>query len=298
MNGGIEGTALRAQLSPLDRMVDVDRLLGVVNRSRVDVREAFATYVAEALFFRRLLAAEIDALAPGSHVVEIGSGIGLLARLIAAEGHTVTAFEPEAPAFACMHEISGMFEESWRGEHPHVVFVYEEFSGRTVVQPEASLIVAMNVIEHVAAPAQLIVAATNLLTPSGTARFICPNYAFPYEPHFNVPTALNKQLTHLLARHAIARSPISDAERFWSDLSWVTPRKLRRSLSAAGVQFRFSRNALQAYVARLDEPSFGERKGPLFRSMLRVGQPLLAAGANRFPITLAPVIDLTTRRPE
>ena len=52
------------------------------------------TYVSEAEFFENVLASDISKLPSGSHLVEIGAGIGLLALEIADKGFEVTAFEP------------------------------------------------------------------------------------------------------------------------------------------------------------------------------------------------------------
>jgi len=294
MTAATTDNVLTTSVSLLGGLFDEVTLVELVSRCPREVQERFTTYVAEALFFRSFFRADLERLEPGSHVVEIGSGIGLLARLIAADGFAVTAFEPQAAGFGQMHQLSEMLQRCWRGEQCHVTFVNERFEPAAGDDQRASLIIGVHVIEHVREPLDLIVGATRSLTATGAARFICPNYAFPYEPHFDVPTFFNKRLTGRLLRAVIDRSSIEDARRFWDDLSWPTTHALRRSLHAVGVEHQFSRAALIAYMSRLDEAAFVQRKHSVFR-VARVVKPLFETAARHAPIAIIPIIDLTTR---
>ena len=44
----------------------------------------------------------------GSDLVEVGSGVGLLAINLAAKGFEVTAFEPQAIGFTDMHKMRNL----------------------------------------------------------------------------------------------------------------------------------------------------------------------------------------------
>jgi len=286
---------LETLLSQLADLVDVGQLVDRVATEPEQLQDLFATYIAEALFFRRVLEPELSMLEPGSRVVEIGSGIGLLARHIAAEGHTVIAFEPEAAGFGRMRRLSDLLDASWRGGNRDITFHHDHYTGHELVGAP-NLIIAMHVIEHVKDPAQLIINATRSLAPKGSARFVCPNYAFPYEPHFEVPTVVNKRWTRRLARRVIARSPIADAQQFWDDLSWPSVRRLRRALRDADVDVEFSRRAIEMYVRRLDESAFVDRKGRAFRTLSKIAPRALVAASRRMPIAVVPIIDLTTRK--
>jgi len=65
----------------------------------------FEIYVSEAEFFESVLMQQINSLDQGSHVVEIGAGIGALALMIASHGFEVTAFEPQSAGFNQMYEM-------------------------------------------------------------------------------------------------------------------------------------------------------------------------------------------------
>ena len=51
-------------------------------------------------------------MAPGSHRVEVGSGVGLLTMNLAAKGFEVTAFEPQASGFTDMHKMRNLLQLS------------------------------------------------------------------------------------------------------------------------------------------------------------------------------------------
>ena len=85
--------------------------------------KALKMYVAEAEFFEEVLARDVSQLPNGSHIVEIGAGIGLLALNLAAKGFDVTAFEPEASGFTEMHSMRELILSNWGGEIPNVNFV-------------------------------------------------------------------------------------------------------------------------------------------------------------------------------
>jgi hypothetical protein len=106
-------------------------------------------------------------------------------------------------------------------------------------------------------------------------RHVCPNYAFPYEPHFYlllVPFV--PSLTRLLLPKRITRTGL------WESLNFVTARQVRRWARRAGVEVRFDRGVLAEAVERfLADPVFAERHaglGRVVRLLQRLGVvPLL-----------------------
>eukprot|EP00494_Astrolonche_serrata_P011852 UN11950 len=61
-------------------------------------------------------------------------------------------------------------------------------------------------MEHVDDVDQVIRNVADSLRHGGTYRFTCPNYFFPYEPHFNIPTLLSKNLTEKLLPKKFTRT--------------------------------------------------------------------------------------------
>ena len=64
--------------------------------------------------------------------------------------------------------------------------------------------------------------AANLsaLRPGATFRFVCTNYRFPYEPHFDMPTLFAKSLTGGVLRPRILGShTVIDPAGTWQSLN-------------------------------------------------------------------------------
>lgn len=229
------------------------------------------TYVTEAQFFENVLASDVSKLPSGSHLVEIGARIVLLALNLATRGFEVTAFEPEASGFTEMHAMREVILSNWVGEIPEVNFIDHYIDATTEIDKPADYMFTINVIEHVPEYEQLIVNALRLKSERATLRLICPNYAIPYEPHLEIPIILTKNLTWRIFKKGIAKSTIPNPVDFWRDLSWPTQRKLRRKLNNLGLVAEFSRDATNHYINRaLTDSKFIERKGSIIGNCLKV----------------------------
>ena len=100
-------------------------------------------------------------------------------------------------------------------------------------------------------------------------RHVCPNYAFPYEPHFFVPLLpFVPSLTKALLPRRITETGL------WESLNFVTARQVRRWARGAGVEVRFDPGVLAEAVERfLADAVFAERHSGL-SSVVRVLQQL------------------------
>ena len=285
---------LRSAIEPIRSHLDVARLDDWARTADIRLARQAATYIGEAVFFHGVLADDISQLGRGANIVEIGSGIGLLARLVAAAGHQVITFEPGTAGFDTLGPVRDLIRRVWTTPIEPPVEHCRPFDPLLLDGTPIDLVFGVNVIEHVTDPGQMLLDATGLLGPSGRARFICPNYAFPYEPHFGFATLWSKSITGRWHRRAIAESgAIPSPEAFWVDLSWPTQRGLRRVLTDAGVKHGFSRSCLLSYVGRLDDPAFTARKGWLFESVVTRLRSPLKVGLGFIPLAVAPIIDLT-----
>jgi hypothetical protein len=263
-----------------------DSILDSLTRSRL------LMYVQEAEFFENVLASDVSMLPSGSHLVEIGAGIGLLALNLANRGFEVTAFEPEATGFTEMHAMREVILSNWVDKIPTVNFIDHYIDVTTELDRPADYMFAINVIEHVPEYEQLVVNALSLKSESATLRLICPNYAIPYEPHLEIPIILTKNLTWRIFKNRISKSAIPDPVDFWKDLSWPSQRKLKKLLKEMGVVAEFSRDATNHYIRRaLHDTNFIERKGLLIGNCLKVFA-IVAKRLTRFiPMSLIPIID-------
>ena len=249
-------------------------------------------YVQEAEFFEDVLGSDISKLPFGSHIVEIGAGIGLLALNLADHGFEVTAFEPEASGFTEMHAMREVVLSNWVGNIPKVKFIDDYIDATTKLDKPADYMFAINVIEHVPEYESLITNALKLKSESAKFRLICPNYAIPYEPHLEIPIILTKNLTWNIFKKRIIKSVIPNPVDFWRDLSWPTQRKLRKKLHNLGLVAEFSRDATNHYIKRaLNDSNFIKRKGLIIGNCLRIFA-IVAQHLTRFiPMSLIPIID-------
>ena len=70
----------------------------------------------------------------------------------------------------------------------------------------------------------------NSLVVGASYRFTCPNYLFPYEPHFNIPTLFSKQITEeCLGTGYLAVTTVPDPAGTWKSLNWINVVQIKRS---------------------------------------------------------------------
>lgn len=276
-------------------MLDTERLRQRLSDEDPAFARAVRTYVGEATFFHPLVSRDLDPRSP-STVVEVGAGIGLLATLLAADGHRVTAFEPQSAGFDRNHAIRAVVLDCWDGDPPPVTR-HDTYFDAGLLEAPPDLAVSINVVEHVEDPVHLVGSVVEALGPGGTYRVVCPNYAVPYEPHFNLPTLFDKRLTERVLGGRIRAADKPDPQGLWDELSWPTQRGLARGLDAAGLDATFGREATLAYVRRVGtDPSFVERKGPRLAAAVERAGGIAEFAARRLPLAVLPIIDARIRR--
>jgi len=235
-----------------------------------------------------------SSLERSSHLLEVGGGIGVLSLLLASTGKKVVCVEPESAGFGTHKKMREVLLSAWKGELPDVTYLDGRLEDFPDLDRDFDSAVAIMVLEHVPNYPRLMGHVADHLRPGAIAHFICPNYAFPYEPHFNIPTAFSKKLTEFFIGSHLGGTyrGIEDSRNFWDDLSWPTYRAVRKFLEGLGLSHSFGREASLAYVARLDSQEFLARKGPLFRAtgpFLRI----LKLFMKGLPPPLLPIIDIS-----
>lgn len=257
------------------------------------VAKSIRTYVSEAVFFFDLLWADLSRLPRSATVMDVGSGIGLLALMMRAVGFSVVAVEPESSGFSDMYQFRQIILSHWEGPVDNIVWVDQRIEDVTDHDvPLCDFAVALNVVEHVPRFGEFTAAVLARLAPGGVFRFVCPNYSFPYEPHFNMLTLGGKSLTFKIRKDRIRSSTMSDPLDLWKDLSWPTVSGLRRQLEENAYSFAFTKQATKHYLvrARVDE-GFKMRKrggiGTVVTSAAIIGERL----ASILPVEALPIVD-------
>jgi SAM-dependent methyltransferase len=270
--------------------VDRQKLNQILRELPTEHQQTMQTYLDEAIFFSKIIILDLKKLPPHSRILEIGSGVGWLINYFHALNFQVSGIEPNQSGFNKMTEFQGILNECWLGKKNNKLI---DSTAENFTQSEKSdYIYSVNVMEHVQ---DIELSLKNILfhlSEGGTYRFICPNYKFPYEPHFNFFAPISKGVTFNLHKRKILSSGINLNNQLWDGLNWITPKKVSKSIPV-GFKVEFSNSAFTMYLKRIvSSADFRTRKGPLFTFLARIMQKLEARVLPVFPITFLPVLDV------
>jgi SAM-dependent methyltransferase len=258
-----------------------------------------ADYVGEAQFGAEIIAQELATLSPGAAVLEVGAGTMLLSCALQAAGFAVTAVEPVGAGFSHMTTLRGLVLDyaRSRGEVPALEFVAAE---QLEFVERFDFAFSINVMEHVDDVEQVLQRVWHALRPGGTYRFVCPNYTFPFEPHFGIPTLGTKALTwRWLQKRILASRVVVDPVGTWNSLNWITVAQVRRVCRQFGVVPRFDGDVTHRYVQRaIGDPTFQRRHGVAMRAMATtLGATGLLALVRLMPAAIQPAMSCQMTRP-
>ena len=120
--------------------------------------------------------------------------------------------------------------------------------------------------------------------PQCCYRFACPNYSFPFEPHFCIPIIVNKRITYNFFRDKINKAPFDDAKGLWNSLNWLTVRKVRKLAKFNGYYSSFDRSIVKFYVERaLRDKTFCDRHPTIHKLVRRLEKPTFFNFSISFP---------------
>lgn len=277
---------------------DSQNLADITNTWPIREKELLTMYVNEAMHFSPVILRDVEKLPKSSLIKEVGSGIGMLSILVADRDFRVISFEPESAGFSIMKKIRSAVVSSWLGTGTsRVEWIDRHYSAPTTSADLADFIFAVNVVEHVPLWRELISNIIDSEKPDSQLRLIFPNYIYPYEPHFQIPTLFSKRVTRRVMHTRIVKSTIADPDAFWDDLSWLTGGQVKNLCREMGYECAFSHQAFSSYLERFQyDESFRERKGKLFTLVIRSVFPLITSLANWIPGRYLPVIDVTISR--
>jgi len=269
--------------------LDIDSLRTSLFK-RPELVPEFVRYSREASFFHNLLQTQLKQIPPGSRIIEIGSGVGLLSMMLSADGFWIEGFEPFSHGYEKAQLVHDALVKSWTG--PPVAFHDFEFQKAATNEAAPTFFLAINVMEHVMNPKSLLQTVRDEMAPADSFRLIFPNYTIPYEPHFNIPVAFTKGLTYRLMGPVIRHLRPTDYLAFWGDLSFPKHQPFVRLCHELGFIVQSSNAASLKYVERLKDTNFTSRKGWGFRA-LAISHPLLTRAFRALPHRWLPVADLT-----
>ncbi|MEW9900588.1 methyltransferase domain-containing protein [Chitinivorax sp. PXF-14] len=269
--------------------MSIDAWLSVVEqrieRDAPELRRMFDIYAAEARFGRQFIADDLNRLPHSARVLEVGAGAYLLSCQLVREGFLVTALEPVGEGFSHFSHMQDVVVGLAREMQclPCIVATQAE---KFVEHDRYDFAFSINVMEHVRDVETTLGCVANSLLRGAWYRFTCPNYAFPYEPHFSMPTLLSKRLTErCMGKHIFNNKTLPDPVGTWRSLNWIKVTQIMHFIrQRPELSVQFDRNLMTRALERIaDDPEFAARRSALLRYSVTV---LVRIGLHRLPALL------------
>jgi len=259
----------------------------------------FDIYAGEASFGRNFIQSDLAALPLGALILEVGAGALLLSCQLQQEGFRVTALEPLAHGFSHFGQLRSLVLEraDAKGIRPTIQNLPAE---EMADESKFDYAFSINVMEHVTDVAKVLAKVVKSLKHGARYHFTCPNYLFPYEPHFNMPTLFSKRLTErFFANRIFKNTTLPDPTGTWRSLNWISVRQISKiSGLIPGVRLSYSRRLLASTLERLQlDKEFAARRSAWIRGLvgclvrLRLHKLLIF-----LPAIMMPIIDCTVIR--
>lgn len=220
---------------------------------------------AEAEFGLAELAPYLDKLQPGAHVLEVGSGTGLLAVQVLGKcnGVTVDMLEPLGSGFSAFETAMEKIAASNDALRLHRETA-EAFDPGDV---RYDLIYSVNVFEHMEDWRLSLTRLSGMLKPDGRMVILCPNYTVPYESHFGIPLIFGAAFSRrLFARRIEHVERVHDADGLWASLNFIKSTQLSKAARKDGLCLEFDKSIMPRMLDRLTgDAEFVTRQGRIGR---------------------------------
>jgi 2-polyprenyl-3-methyl-5-hydroxy-6-metoxy-1,4-benzoquinol methylase len=256
-------------------------------------------YAGEARFGRSYIAPDLQRLPLSAVILEVGAGSLLLSCQLVLEGFNVTALEPIGSGFSHFALLQKLVLEiaSVRSCRP---LMLDQGAETLSEQGRFDYAFSVNVMEHVADVGRTIVNVGASLKPGAIYRFTCPNYLFPYEPHFNSPTLFSKKWTErVLGKRLFEHSGLSDPQGTWASLNWINVLQIRRTVKRQPeLRANFNTDMLASTFVRVAvDSNFGARRSKWMRTGIQALVRLKIHELTRLiPAVAQPIIDCSITR--
>jgi len=158
-------------------------------------------------------------------VLEIGSGSCLLLALLSTKHKKISfdGVDPNIEGFSIFNNIKKKLICEYKLQ------IHQKINSNKLNNKKYDLIFSVDVLEHVDDIDHLFFLIKNKLSKKGKFIVICPNYDFLYEPHFNIPVIINKDLTYKIFRKKILSDEKNNlSSGLWKSLNFITIKKLKK----------------------------------------------------------------------
>lgn len=205
----------------------------------------------------------LKTIPPGSRVLEVGAGIGLLSLILRSAGFDVLPLEPGSGGFGFNATAGRLLRERVGMTELKVLDI-----GVQDLDPEQhgqfDLIFSVNVLEHIPDLAGAFAGMRRVLARGGVMRHTCPNYLLPYEPHYGI------LLVPFLPRATAWFKPSLRNDEVWESLNFVTLGQVKRLCRQHGLTYAFESGALYQAFERLGtDKAFRARQPAWLRATMK-----------------------------
>jgi 2-polyprenyl-3-methyl-5-hydroxy-6-metoxy-1,4-benzoquinol methylase len=248
--------ALESFLASIDRSGVVDDVVSVDDGERDDVARRLDMYLNEC---RVALDLVEPYLGSRPRMLEVGAGIGAFSAFLVREGFDIVAIEPAGPGFDIVRSLREAIDRQLDGPQRRI-FDAGVDDIPSDLEP-FDLVFSVHVLEHVPSVATAITSMQAQLADGGVSVHVCPNYAFPFDPHFGIPLV---PVRPAATRHLLPGSIRTSG--MWQSLNFVTAGQIRRNARRMGATVSLRPGVLGEMVDRLDsDPVFRDRHRQLVR---------------------------------
>lgn len=224
------------------------------------------TIIEESIFGYKYIKKYIECLEKGSNILEVGSGSCVLLAHIrnAYPDLNIYGIEPIGPGFEKFRPVVEKIREEYNIEL--YLGGYEKFNNNK----KFKLIFLVNVFEHLPDWRHFLKFVNEKLETDGVCIILCPNYNFPYEPHFKIPVIFNKNITFKFFGKYI--SNFEDKNKcfgLWESLNFVKIGKASKFASSIGLNVNYNTKIFSDMLDRLQtDQEFYKRQKILGRIAL------------------------------
>ena len=268
---------------------------GLINLERPELTDLFLTYQNEAIAARKFLANSLTDLKPGAEILEVGGGILALAIQLASEGFKVTTVEPVGEGFNGISYIMKVFSDIAIQEN--VTFkLIESPIERCIFETKFDFIFSINVMEHLNEPFLVLNQIKGILKKGGEYRFFCPNYDFPYEPHFGKILWKRKKGSFYLEFDRARRLELDnmDSVGLYNSLNFITVAKLQAFSKETNLLLKFNSQAFYLLLQRsINDPGLRTRHRNFVPIVDFLSKNKFLGLSKLFPTRIQPVMDVT-----
>ena len=249
----------------------LDAVQSEFENSAPDLLDLFRIYAEEAKLGHTYIEADLAALSQHAKILEVGAGSLLLSCQLIREGFQVTSLEPIGSGFSHFDRMRDIVLKVARNLEIAPIILDAKAEALTV-QDYFEYAFSVNVMEHVDDVQRVIERVGSSLCENAMYRSTCPNYSFPYEPHFNIPTLFSKRLTEKFFYSKIFKHTMPDPKGTWESLNWITVSSVKKIIeSQPYLTLKLHQSMLASMFARINtDKEFAKRRSPLVVKCIRM----------------------------